>query len=512
MSLPEKVEGAVRRGELLRPGMRVACACSGGADSVALVRLLYELKDKLGLRLLVAHLNHQLRGEDSDADEAFVRQLAERLELEFIVRREDVAERAKKEKTNLEEAGRQARLEFFASLIAGGKADAVAVAHTLDDQAETILGRLVRGAGTRGLGGIYPVVETVSSHDPTGRGPWAERGKVLLVRPLLGVRRAELRDYLDSLQQPWREDATNRDPARLRSRIRLELLPALNPAALEHLGRLADHAREEESFWAAYIEERFGTVARLRQGSHLRQGFGGQVGGRALEVELDIAALLEPAPALASLPRRRGREAQRAVARRLLRRAIGEVRGDLRRITQTHVEKVLALATEGQSGKRLALPGVEVERQFDRLVIRLAAGQAAAKDFELCLEAPQTVRLPDGHALEVKLVGVAQLEPGYNGARDAADAARAQFPLVVRHWRPGDRFEAATGGRPAGSRGRKKLKTLFQQHRIPLAERARTPVVVSGGEIIWVRRLGVAAGYALDAASQTALVIEEKGE
>ncbi|MGH9787588.1 MAG: tRNA lysidine(34) synthetase TilS, partial [Candidatus Acidiferrales bacterium] len=204
-------------------------------------------------------------------------------------------------------------------------------------------------------------------------------------------------------------------------------------------------------------------------------------------------------------------EAQRAVARRLLRRALAEVRGDLRRITQAHVEKVLALATEGQSGKRLALPGVEVERQFDRLVLRATSPQAAAKEFELRLDAPQAVRLPDGRALEVKLVGVAQLEPGYNGQRNAADAARAQFPLVVRCWRPGDRFEAATGGRPARSRG-KKLKTLFQQHRIPLGERARTPVAVSGGKIVWVRRLGVAAGYRLTEASQTALVIEEKGE
>ncbi|MGH9779721.1 MAG: tRNA lysidine(34) synthetase TilS, partial [Candidatus Acidiferrales bacterium] len=348
----------------------------------------------------------------------------------------------------------------------------------------------VRGAGTRGLAGIYPVVEQKTAGDKPPPYP-----RIRLVRPLLGVRRIELRDWLDQLQQPWREDATNRDPARLRSRIRLEVLPQLNSAALEHLGRLADHAREEESFWAALIEGRFEAFA-YRAGK---------------EIELLVAALVEPDPVLAKLPERQRREGQRAVARRLLRRALAEVRGDLRRITQTHVEKALALATEGQSGKRLVLPGVEVERQFDRLVIRPAAGQGVANDFELRLDGPQTVQLPDGRALEVKLVGVAQLEPGYNGARDAADAARAQFPLVVRHWRPGDRFGAAAGGRPAGSRG-KKLKTLFQQRRIPLAERARTPVVVSGGDIIWVRRLGVAAGYALDAGSRTALVIEERGE
>ncbi|MCI0403891.1 MAG: tRNA lysidine(34) synthetase TilS [Acidobacteria bacterium] len=485
MNLTDKVEQAIRRGELLRPGTRVGCACSGGADSVALVRLLYDLKDRLGLRLLVAHLNHQLRGSDSDADEAFVRRLAERLELEFVVRREDVAARAEKGKINLEEAGREARLEFFASLITGGKVDAVAVAHTLDDQAETVLARLVRGAGTRGLAGIYPVIEPL---------PGAKKGR--LIRPLLSVRRAELREYLDSLQQPWREDATNRDPARLRSRIRVEFLPGLNPAALEHIGRLAGHAREEESFWSALIEDRFKSLAH-RTGN---------------ELELPVAGLVEPDPLLAKLPPRQAREGQRALARRLLRRAIAEVRGDLRRITQTHVEKVLALVTEGQSGNRLVLPGVEVERRFELVVICAASERAATAPYELSVDAPQTVRLPDGSALEVKLVAVAQLEPGYNGARDAADAARAQFPLLVRNWRPGDRFAAASGGRSTGSGGRKKLKTLFQQHRIPLGQRAGLPVVISGGEIIWARRLGVAAGYALTEASRTALVIEEKGE
>src|SRR3990172_1476715 len=228
MDLRRKVEEAVRQGKLLEPGMKVAVACSGGADSVALACLLAELKETLGLRLLLVHLNHQLRGAEADADEAFVRKLAERLEVEFLARREDVGARAQRDKTNLEEAGRQTRLEFFASLIAAGKADAVALAHTLDDQAETVLGRLVRGAGTKGLAGIYPVVELT----PAGK----------LVRPLLGIRRGELREYLAEREQAWREDASNLDRRRLRNRIRLELLPQLNPASIEHLGRLAAHA------------------------------------------------------------------------------------------------------------------------------------------------------------------------------------------------------------------------------------------------------------------------------
>ncbi|MEE8538498.1 MAG: tRNA lysidine(34) synthetase TilS, partial [Woeseiaceae bacterium] len=227
MELVQKVERAIRRERLLGPGMKVAVGCSGGADSVALVRLLAELKGSLGVRLLVVHLNHQLRGADADADEGFVRRLAERLELEFLVRREDVAARARQRKINVEEAGRLARLEFFASLIAGGKADAVAVAHTLDDQAETVLARILRGAGTRGLAGIYPVVEERVSFG-FAQDERRSSSKLVLVRPLLSVRRADLRDYLSEQEQAWREDATNLDRTRLRNRLRLELLPQLS--------------------------------------------------------------------------------------------------------------------------------------------------------------------------------------------------------------------------------------------------------------------------------------------
>lgn len=462
--------------------MRAAVACSGGADSVALVWLLMELREALGLRLLVVHLNHQLRGAEADADESFVRQLAERLELEVLVRREDVAGRARQGKINVEEAGRQARQEFFASLIANGKAEAVALAHTMDDQAETVLARILRGAGTRGLAGIYPMMEPA---------PGAGSGR--LVRPLLGVRREELRAYLGERQQAWREDASNLDRKRLRNRIRLELLSQLNPAAVEHLARLADQARQEESFWNAYTEEHFQALVK-REGK---------------QYELGVRSLLEPVPLLASLPARQAEEAQRAVARRLLRRVLGAVRGDLRRITQTHVESVLRLAEHGQSGQQVELPGVGVERRFDRLVFGPAAEgrnrRGACTDFELRVEAPGRVRLPDGGTLDFKLVAVEDLEGDYNKQRQVADAGRAPFPLMVRNWRPGDTYQAAGGTR------RKKLKRLFQQKRIPVAERVRCPVVLCGEEVVWVRPFGVAASYRLSETSRLALLIEERG-
>ncbi|MGH9804003.1 MAG: tRNA lysidine(34) synthetase TilS, partial [Candidatus Acidiferrales bacterium] len=249
--LARRVGEELRRLGLIQPGQRVAVACSGGADSVALLLLLNELKEPLGLVLRAAHLNHQLRGAESDGDEAFVRQLAHGLGLECVAERVDVAAQASAQKLNLEEAGREARRDFFESVLGGGRADAVAVAHTLDDQAETVLSRLLRGAGTRGLAGIYPVIEVAGG----GR----------LVRPLLAFRREELRGYLRSTGQPWREDTSNQSRDRLRNQLRLDALPVLEriagPHISDHLGRLAEQAREEESLWAALIEERLNELA-----------------------------------------------------------------------------------------------------------------------------------------------------------------------------------------------------------------------------------------------------------
>ena len=209
---------------MLRAGDRVGVGVSGGADSVALLRLLEELSAELGIRLAVLHFNHQLRGAESDADESFVAQLAAARGIEFLAGREDVAAAPAGAGWNLEDAARRLRYAFFASAVKAGRVTRVAVAHTADDQAETVLARLVRGTGPAGLASIYPV-----------------KGHV--VRPLLEIRRSELRSYLTTLGQSWREDASNLDLTRLRARLRHQVLPVLErelqPAIVEHLGRLA---------------------------------------------------------------------------------------------------------------------------------------------------------------------------------------------------------------------------------------------------------------------------------
>jgi tRNA(Ile)-lysidine synthase len=236
--------------EHIRPGDRVCAAVSGGADSVALLLLLHAAnampRHALGVGLSAVHVHHGLRGDEADADLAFVQELCGRLEVPLHVHHAGVAERVARsrkqgETETVEEAARAMRFECFARLIAQGHADSVLTAHTLDDQAETVLMKLLRGAWTEGMSGIHPVVAV-----PDGVRP----GKI--VRPLLSVRRAELEDYLRGQSQPWRTDSSNADEAFTRNRIRHHLLPILreyNPSIDLALANLAELARDDEARW-----------------------------------------------------------------------------------------------------------------------------------------------------------------------------------------------------------------------------------------------------------------------
>ena len=238
----------------IRPGDRICAAVSGGADSVALLLLLHAAnalpRNGLGVGLSAVHIHHGLRGEESDGDAAFVQALCLRLAVPLHVHHASVPDRVADSRAagyseGIEEAARALRYDFFASLIAQGHADSVLTAHTLDDQAETVLMKLLRGAWTEGLSGIYPVVQITNDPRP---------GKIL--RPLLSVRRVELEDYLRAHHQPWRTDSSNADEAFTRNRIRHQLLPLLreyNPSLDQTLANLADLAREDEARWQAEL-------------------------------------------------------------------------------------------------------------------------------------------------------------------------------------------------------------------------------------------------------------------
>jgi tRNA(Ile)-lysidine synthase len=274
---------------LFHAGERVVAAVSGGADSVALLLALVaanrQKRDALGIGLAVAHVHHGIRGADADADAEFVTALAARLELPLHLHHADVPAHAAAKKESLEEAARNVRYAFFNELMASGEAHVIATAHTLDDQAETVLMKLVRGAWTEGLSGIHPVVE---KQNPKGR----------IVRPLLGVRRAEIESWLTAQGQPWREDQSNRDPAHTRNRARAEWLPLLrreNPRIDEALARVALLARDEESRWQTELSRLLPSV--LLPGGPVRGG-GRAVNADSNSISIELARLQTIDPAL----------------------------------------------------------------------------------------------------------------------------------------------------------------------------------------------------------------------
>src|ERR1700761_7114871 len=228
--------------ECLHAGMRLGVAVSGGADSVALLRALAERWRELGLVLSVLHVHHGIRGAEADADAEFVEALAAQLELRFLRSNVDTPARAQNERETIEEAARKLRYAWFEDLLARKELDAVATAHTLDDQAETVLHKLLRGAWTEGLAGIFPV---------------AERKCGLILRPLLSTRRFEIEAWLKEIQQPWREDSTNTDETYTRNRVRHQLLPILTEYNLQiasQLSHIASIARDEDAYWQKELE------------------------------------------------------------------------------------------------------------------------------------------------------------------------------------------------------------------------------------------------------------------
>jgi tRNA(Ile)-lysidine synthase len=477
----------------LRPGERIGVAVSGGADSVALLLLLLELREKLGIVLSVVHFNHKLRGKASDADEEFVAKLAAKHGLDFHVASVYVAKKAKNERANLEDAARRARYDYFRSLAESGTCTRMAVAHTADDQAETVLAHILRGTGLAGLGGIHPVV-----------GP--------VIRPLLSVRRSELRRFLRVQKQIWREDATNRDTKRLRARIRKKLLPLLEKqfqqAIVEHLATLADLAREDEAFLNAMAEAR----ALVQEGDE-----GLRIAVNALlkpqeKTENKTGKGSEQEPDTADTD---NEEAKTALSKRIVRRMVERIKPRAGQLGAAHVAAVLQLARNGQAGSSLDLPGgVEVRKERDALVFQAVgnAGVRTARSAPREYEYKINLAGGDAQASVAELGCVFRLKvidwPRKRGetSSDGAvlDRERLRFPLVLRNWRPGDRM------RPQGHRSAHKLKRLLNEKRVSRWERDGWPVLTSGGVLVWARGFPVAAEFAANERTRAGIVIAEE--
>ncbi len=441
----------IRERDQLHAGDRVCVAVSGGADSVALLRVLLELRAELGIVVFVAHFNHQLRGEESDADELFVAELAHEHDRPFFAGRADVRTYADANKLSLEHAARELRYAWLTDLAKQERFDAIATAHNSDDQAETVLMKFLRGAGSRGLAGIHPVLT---------------REGVRIIRPLLETERSEIERYLYALNQPWREDHTNHDTQFTRNRIRHELLPLLerdyNPAIRRLLSEAAEVARGEEDLWSSML------------------------GSECWETRANRHELLLG-----------GFERLHLALQRLMLKRFLEWNG-LATDFQ-HIEGLRRCALG--EGATVSLAGNwQARREGDCLCLRPPRAIEAYAVFQYALPVPGEREVPE---LKMKVqTAIVPAEAAVLEAPGSLLRVEGLDVLTLRNWLPGDRF------RPAHTGSEARFKQLFAEKRIPAEQRPLWPVVVSGQQIVWVQGFRVAHDFVWRPGSGNALRIE----
>ena len=450
----ERLLKSIRKQGFISPGDRVSAAVSGGADSVALMLMLLELRNELGIVLSVAHVNHKLRGEESDADQRFVEDLCRSHDLDLSIRSAAVNPISK---SGIEAAARELRYTFFRELAGANPGLKIATAHTLDDQAETVLLRILRGTGIRGLAGIHP------------RITFEEQGRVVgeVIRPLLSFRRQELERFLRERGQTWREDSSNRDATFLRNRVRHTVLPSLEenfgPAVVENLSDLAEIARAENAHWQSGHPE-----VQPRPG------------------DLNVSSL---------------RAMPLATQRRLVRAWI-EACAPEADVSFRMVEEVRELA-DSAPGKALEIAGGNgIRRTRDSLSFDVSRSECNAGDYEYSLSIPGQVAIPELNlclgATITDLTDVPEHERLY-----LLDPDRLPPALTVRNWRPGDRYW------PAHTKEPQKVKDLLNDRHVLGPEKKRWPVLVAGDELVWVRGFPAPSAFQPQANATSVVLIRE---
>lgn len=450
MDLAKKIKRFIEKHRMLFPGNRALVAVSGGPDSVALLHILHDLKKKLEISLEVAHLQHGIRGEEGEEDARFVAGLAERLGLVCHVKAIDLPQiKRTSGKGSLEEMGRLERYRFFAEIADRRELDAVATAHTVDDQAETFIMRLFRGAARTGLAGMTPVRYLDG-------GPERGSRNVLLIRPLLDATRREVMEFLDQRKLSFRFDSSNADLFYLRNWIRLKLMPELvERFGAELPARLCAQTevlRDEEAYLADLTRQELNKVSE----------------GKNLNREAFL-------------------NSNKALRRRMIRLMIEQRRGHLRAIDFDHVEAALSLIVARAPQGRIALPGGwELAREYGTITFNKSNIRGVKRQcYSYPFHAGATLNVIEaGMTIVSRLTNGAPEKLPQNLMEAVFDADVLKGNLVVRNFRNGDRFQ------PLGMSGHKKVKDLFISNKLPLRNRAILPLLVMDEEILWIPGLG----------------------
>ncbi len=461
-SLLEKVKETIDKYQMFAIKARIVVGVSGGPDSITLLHLLLQLRDEYELKLWIAHLNHQLRGKEAEEEAKWVRKFASKIGIPLISDSSDVATLAKRERLTLEEAGRMARYDFFERAVARVSANKIAVGHTASDQVETILMRLLKGAGLDGLSGIPPV-----------------RGKI--IRPLIEILRKDVEEYCEGNGLKFCADSSNSDTSFLRNRVRLDLLPLLsqeyNPQISKILLQTSKNLREDADFIRRKGENEFGNVLR-KEGKNKNQRW----------LVLDGEKLFH---------------LHRALQKRVLREGIRRIKGNLKEISSGHLNSVLDL--DGRRGtKQLSLPGnLVIQKQYGDFLIK--RGESENVPFARYLVIPGKTDLPQlSLTLETRLISVkphfflassfVDLEEkvvlnkvsGFPEGEVFLDFDKLNPPLFLRNRKEGDRFC------PLGMKGSKKIKDFFIDLKIAVEKRGKIPLLLDRGRVVWI------VGYRID--------------
>lgn len=469
----KRVAQTIDKQDMLQKGNAVLIGVSGGPDSVALLSVLTALAPKYSLRLGVAHINHCLRGAASDQDERFVESLARENDMPCYIRRIDMRSRQEETGFCLEEAGREARYEFFRQIAEAKRYDKIAVGHHANDDAELILLNLLRGSGCSGISGI-----------PAKRDP--------IVRPLIDVSRNEIMSYIIQYGLKYRTDASNEDTNYLRNRIRHQLMPTLmeyNPQITDSLVRIGNILSSEDEWVESLIVPLFQEAILLEE-------------KRRIVLSVPALQKLHIAP-----------------VRRILRKTVAQVKKDLRRISYAHIHAATRLIYNAGAVGQIDLPGrLRITRNKDRLIVtkeKKSLRSPALSGRNLQIHYEYSLNEPEAASGELKIDEIDVLLKFSKVAADRFPAEaktetwtgwidwdRLTFPLIIRNLRPGDRF------RPFGMKGSQKVNDFFCNNKVPAADRHRFPLLVSGSRITWIAGFRIDDDAKLRSDSRFALKVE----
>ena len=456
-SLVLKIKKTLVSHKMVEQGDCILLGVSGGPDSVALLRGMFELKNEMGIELAIAHLNHCARGEESDRDAQFVEKLGKELDVRTFIEKKDVAAHQVTTGRSFQETARNLRQEFFQRTMCQVGADKVALGHTADDQAETVIMNLLRGSGLKGMGGMSPV-----------RHPY--------IRPMFYCSRSEVMEFLNDRKIDYRIDSSNEKIDYLRNRIRLELIPFLqenyNPKIAETLFESSEIVRVDNDYLKKLEDREFERVV-LRFDK-----------GETLKLNIENFALLPL-----------------ALKRRLVRKGIQSVKGDLRKISFFHIQEVLQLFEPTQKGKRIDLPdNVQVLCLGDRVEFKrnFNADSSILNDDDITSDWMKSLNIPGetqvekaGLTLRAKLIDPAETK-FVSGQHNQAflDFDKTGADIVIRFFQAGDRLV------PLGMKGTKKLKSIFIDEKVPQENRSSVPILTTGeNDIIWVYGTRIAQPY-----------------